>query len=925
MSFPRVSLNRFCWLLLSAAALVLLTVPRPRADAADVPKGFDPATVKAVSALYDDVRVETLDNGLKVYLKPIPNSPIVTTMVAYKVGSSDEELDHTGLSHYLEHLMFKGTKEIKPGDIDRITLQNGGANNAYTSEDFTIFHFDFASDRWEVALKIEADRMQNLLIDKEHEFDEEKGAVCNELMRNEDEPWDLEQKEILPLLFGKKAPYGHPVIGEREHVRGATAAIIKSHYDKWYHPNNASLVICGGFDPDKALAKVKELFGPIPKAKLPERKPVVEVKRTKPIIQNMESKFQVPRLLMGFNGVTTSNADNPALTVIDALLSGGKTSRLYRKMVEGEQVATSVNTSNMAGRYPGWFAIQVEMYPDKDRAAIEKIVLGELKRLQDEPVSAAELHRAQQGILASTVFARESAHGLADSIAQGVTTNDLDYMKKYLPSILAVTAKDVQRVAKEYFNPDSRVVIWSLPAKEKGDKGGGDDKKPEGAKRKLNRLAANDKAPAFSLKDAQRVELPNGLVLLLFENHRVPVVVASASVHDVHLYEPDDKLGVGTLTGFLLDEGTTDHTGPQIAELIEDVGGSLSMGASGGSIKVLTGDRKLGLSLLFECLTKSNFPKEAFERDKNRLLSSIDEADTLADARAQKAFMAEVFGKHPKGRPASGTHKTVEKLTAADCEAFYKKVFVPNNTTVAIVGDFDSKAVIDEVKALTANWKKSDLERPKTPAVDKPKEFTQKIITMPSAAQLHFFMGHVGITRKNPDYYKLLVMDYVLGTGPGFTDRLSARLRDREGLAYTVRANISSSAELEPGEFTCYIGTDNINFDRVKKEFLEELNKIRDEKPKDEEVADAKQFLLGNQPFQFTTNGDIAGQLLYIERYNLGFDYLEDYRKAIAAVTPEDVQAVAKKYLDPKHMALVAAGAVDADGKPLAKAPPPKP
>jgi zinc protease len=162
-------------------------------------------------------------------------------------------------------------------------------------------------------------------------------------------------------------------------------------------------------------------------------------------------------------------------------------------------------------------------------------------------------------------------------------------------------------------------------------------------------------------------------------------------------------------------------------------------------------------------------------------------------------------------------------------------------------------------------------------------------------------------------------MDYVLGTGPGFTDRLSARLRDREGLAYTVMANISNSASEQPGLFTCYIGTDPENFARVKKEFLEELQRIRDTQPKKEEVEDAKQYLLGSLPFHFTTNGAIAGQLLAIERYKLGFDYLDHYRKAVAAVTPEDVQGVAKKYLDPEHMVLVAAGAVDKGGQPLKK------
>ena len=408
----------------------------------------------------------TLDNGLHVYLKPVPGATAVTTMVAYKVGSSDENLDSTGLSHYLEHLMFKGTDKINPGDIDRITFRNGGANNAYTDTDYTIFHFDFPYDRWEAALEVEADRMRNLRIDDKHEFSEEKGAVCNELKRDEDEPWDLEHKAIVPLLFGKTGPYGHPVIGLEEQVRAATAEIIKGHYDKWYHPNNASLVVCGGFDPDKALAKIKELFGPIPKAELPERKPLSQEKLTRPGRLVMDSKFAVPRMVFGWNTVDSKSADYPAMSVVESLLNG-RTSRLYKKLVEGEQVAGAVGAShNNAGRYPGWFEIEMELFDKKDGDRAEKLLLAELKKLADEPISEAEMKRVKRQLAAGVIFGNESVHDLANTIAQGVTTNDLDFLKTLLPRILAVSAADVQRVIKTYLDPEKRVLVFSVP---KGD------------------------------------------------------------------------------------------------------------------------------------------------------------------------------------------------------------------------------------------------------------------------------------------------------------------------------------------------------------------------------------------------------------------------------------------------------------------------
>jgi zinc protease len=889
------------------------------------PQGAETTALRAAAALYEGIRSETLPNGLRVFLKPVHGAPVVTTVMAYRVGSADEDLDRTGLSHYLEHLMFKGTDKIFPGDIDRQTLRNGGTNNANTSEDCTIYHFDFAADRWPIALTIEAERMRQLRIDDRHEFQQEKGAVINELARNEDEPWDLEQKALLPLLFGKTAPYGHSVIGEREHVLAASAADIKAHYDRWYHPNNAVLVIAGGFEPEKALQLVHQHFAAIPAGTLPPRKSVPTEKPKRPARLELVSKFDSPRLLMGFTCVRQNDPDDPVLDVVHSLLVGGRTGRLYRRLVEGERVATSVGASNNTGRYPGWFGIQVELLKDKDPSAVEKLIRRELKRLADEPAAEAELKRARQSVLADAIFHCESIHGQAESIARGLMVGDLDTLKSYLPRIMAVRAADVQRVARQYLDPEQAAVVWSLPKKTSRQRDtqswrATTVRERSGAAPSRSRLARSERLPVlesgpFSLKQTRRVELPNGLVLSLNENHHLPIVVAEAHVRRVNLHEPEEKAGIANLTGHLLQEGTEEHTGHEIAELIEDVGGSLALGSTGGRVKVLSPDRPLALKLLFECLARPDFPKEAVARERERLLATIDYTEQQPDYRAERVYHELAYGKHPFSRPALGRRKTVETLTRDDCVSFHRKVFVPNNTLVAIVGDFDSKAVIEEVKALTAGWKKTDLGRPTVPAVEKPAQFVQKVISMPRATQLHLYLGHVGIRRHNPDFYKLLVMDHILGTGPGFTDRLSARLRDRQGLAYTVSASIATSAGEEPGLFTAYIGTDPENFDKVRTQLLEEVNRIRDEKPAVRELEDARQYLIHSLPFRFTTNDRVAGQLLYLERNGLGFDYIEDYRKGVAAVTPEDVQAVARTYLDPGHMILVATGPVDSQGK----------
>lgn len=336
-------------------------------------------------------------------------------------------------------------------------------------------------------------------------------------------------------------------------------------------------------------------------------------------------------------------------------------------------------------------------------------------------------------------------------------------------------------------------------------------------------------------------------------------------------------------------------------------------------MKVLTPDTNLGLGLLVECLTQPTFPAEAFDRHKEQQLATIDDSQTQPEVRTAELFQSLVYGKHPYGRPSYGMKSTVQKLTSADCKAFHQMAFAPNISTMVVVGDFKTAELIKKIEDLTKDWKKSEIGKAEVPALPKPTETTTKIISDSEAAQVHFYVGSIGIKRNNPDFYKLLVMDNVLGTGAGFTDRLSSNLHDRQGLAYTVRAAIASSAGTQPGTFEGYANPEAKDYIKLRDGFLAEIRLIREKPATKDEVEDAKQYLLGSLPFRFTTLSSIATQLMAAERFGLGFDFLEKYEKDVAAVTPDDVLKVAEKYLDPKTLTIVAVGAIDQDGKPLAK------
>jgi zinc protease len=418
------------------------------------------------------------------------------------------------------------------------------------------------------------------------------------------------------------------------------------------------------------------------------------------------------------------------------------------------------------------------------------------------------------------------------------------------------------------------------------------------------------------LTEAKRVILKSGVTAVMLENRRLPIVVAEAYLKGVRLREPADQSGVAALVGEMLEEGGGGRTGGQIADTIEATGGVLTFGSTGGSVKVLTPDTDTGLGLLFGSVITPSFPAEALERRRAMLLSTIADVETQPQNRARQELSAAVYGDHPFGRSEYGKAAVVERLAAADLKAFHASAFVPSACVVVVVGDFDTADMTERLNRLTAGWAGKDAPL-KVAAPPKEGKGKEVIIPDPTAAQTHVYIGHLGVTRDHPDYHALLVLDNVLGVGSGFTDRLSANLRDRQGLAYTVTASIANTAEEQPGLFVGYIGTFADKFTWVRDGFVKEVARIRDEKATEQEVDDAKRFLLGSLPFTLATNEGVAGQLLSVERFGLGFNYLDHYKKAIGGVTVEDVQRVAKKHLDPKKLTVVAVGPIGTDGKPL--------
>jgi zinc protease len=409
----------------------------------------------------EDVRRTVLDNGLVVLTKELHTSPIVTSMIWYRVGSRNEELGQTGKSHFLEHMLFKGTNRFKKGQIDLLTLKNGGSNNAFTSQDFTAYYFNFASDRWNIALEIEADRMVNCNFDPE-EFEAEKKVVIEELKGGLDSPWGLLMQEVNAAAY-KVHPYRNPIIGWLSDVERATAEEQQAYYQRNYLPNNAILSIAGDFDTDQVLEEVVKQFGGIPAGRRSELVSInePEQKGEKRILVRWRSR--VPRIAIAYHAPAIATPDSYALQLLGIILTEGKSSRLYQRLVERDQTVTFVSADYGESKDPTLFHIRAEGRGKHSAEEIEASIYDELRRIISDGITDAELERAKHQIQAHFVLSRERTADQAMLFGQIESLCGLSYIDTYIRRITAITPVEVSAVCASVLGADNRTVGYLVP------------------------------------------------------------------------------------------------------------------------------------------------------------------------------------------------------------------------------------------------------------------------------------------------------------------------------------------------------------------------------------------------------------------------------------------------------------------------------
>ncbi len=862
-------------------------------------------------------KVVTLKNGLRVVLHQDKSTPIVAVNVWYHVGSKNEVVGKTGFAHLFEHMMFQGSKNYND-DYFKPLQEAGATINGSTNSDRTNYYQVLPSNFLELALFMEADRMGGLLEAMTQEkLNNQRDVVKNERRQRVDNvPGGTAFERIGEIMFPKEHPYSWTTIGSLEDLSAASMDDVKDFFRQYYVPNNASLVIAGDFDEKQAITWVEKYFGKIPGGKPITRPNPAQATLKGEIRKSYEDNVPLPRLFMVWHTVKESHPDKPALDMLQFVLSSGRGSRLQSNLIHTKQLAQSAFAGHQTREIAGAFQVQVNARPGKTLEEIEKEINGEIERLKNEPPTAEELSRALNVIESQTIFGMQNILGKADQMNSYLTFDGkADNFEADLQRFRRVTPADVQRVAKTYLD-SNRLIMSYLPKAGGGQRFNPAANEPTSTAAKKEAVKVDQTAnlpkpgpdPKFALPAIEKAKLSNGLEVWLVRQDELPIVSMNLVIKSGRTSEGAGKLGLAEYTAELLNKGTKTRNAVEIANQLQAIGSNVGAGSNWDSSSVstttLTKHLDKALEIYSDVIVNPTFPETELNPIKQRAIVGLTQRKTNANAIADIAFNSVLYGKeHPYGQVSS--EASIKAITRDDLVKFYETYYRPNNATLIVVGETTMAGLKAKLESAFANWKASPVPETKIPAATNVAKPGIYLVDRPNSAQSVVTIGQIGVSRDNPDYVPLLVMNTMLGGQ--FSSRVNLNLREEKGYTYGARSGFSFRKGAGPFSASADVQT-AVTKESVA-EFMKELNGIRGTIPvTQKELEYNKQSVIQRFPQGFETAGQISGQLSNLLIYGLPDSYFNQYITKINAVTVADVNRVANKYLDPSQMAIVIVG-----------------
>jgi zinc protease len=814
-----------------------------------------------------------LPNGLTILVQEDHSAPVASVQAWCATGSiyEDQHLG-AGLSHILEHMLFKGTKTRSTNEIAQKVQDVGGYINAYTSFDRTVFWIDVPKDGVTTALDILGDAMMNSTLPPQ-EYQKEQEVIRREFAMGMDDP----DRVATLLLFAtayQRHPYCIPVIGEIEIYNQLTQEQVMQYYKTRYVPNNLTFIVVGDVDGQKVRQQLTDLFKPYPEKSL---KPVfipAEPPQLGRREVNQEFATELTHLSLAWHIPEVTNPDVPALDLLATILGEGRSSRLYRRVREQAGLAFRIGAFSYTPGDPGLFGIDATLDPKK-REEAEQLALRIVDEVKHTGATPEELAKAKKIALSHHLSALTTMSGQASDIGSNwFLTRNLNFSRDYLDAVQKVTLDDIKRVAANYLT-ENNLTVTSL--------------NPRGS---LGAKAEGPKVAAAA--EVQKFELSNGLRLLVREDRRLPLVAMGAVFRSGLLAETPQTNGITRLMAKVMLKGTKTRTAEQIANQIEAVGGSITSEGGNNSFNVQVGitkpDVKLGVELLSDVLLNATMPERAIAREKEIQIAAIQQEEEQLTNVARNIMRHALFPQHPYALRSNGSVESVQRLTQKDLLEFRDRYVVGKNGVVFVFGDVNAAEVKHLFEQAVGKMRPGELAlkdvQPAGPLA-KP----ESVESRKEKAQGVIMVGFRGASLSSPDRYPLELIDEA---SSDLGSRFFIRIREQMGLAYYVGANQMQG--LVPGIFAFYLGTDPQKIEPVKTALLDEIHKLASEGLTPEELARAKKKLIGQQEIANQSNDTFGFHCALDELYGMGFDYYKRLEHDVNAITLDDIKRVAAKY-----------------------------
>ena len=849
----------------------------------------------------------TLSNGLDVIVRRQPFLPLVAVNLWYHVGSKDEERRQRGFAHLFEHLMFEGSQHY-PGDFFKPLQRLGAAINGSTSSDRTNYFEDIPSAHFEFALAMESDRMGNLLQAlSEHKLRVQKDVVKNEYRQNyANRPYGQVSRILTEALYPPHHPYSWLTIGIMEDVEAATKQDVEAFFKRYYVPSNASLCLVGDLDEDHVLALVERYFGGLPggtKALRPWT-PEVELRATREI--ELRERVELDRIYRLWPTVPQFHKHDAPLSLLGDVLSRGKSSRLYKKLVVELGLAQDASAYHSSRELAGSFGMSITLRPGQSVEKARAAANAELEDLANHGPSNEELERVINARLAGFLYALDNIGGfggVADRLnAYNVYLGDPGKITSDLARFQEVTSKEIREAAHHYLHSRPEIVVTVRARKVMTSIPPLDRSTPP-----VSRHAAAFRAP---LPEIRRLKC--GVPLWVIRRSDLPIVASSVVMPGGAGLHGAERGGLAALTSSLMDEGTTTRSSEALALAAERMGTSLTTNSGwDGSyvgMQCLRPYLAQSLDLAVDVLLNPTFPEVEFNRIKGQVLAALESERDSGENRAYRAMIRALYGSnHPYRLPVDGELASIENLSRADLIAFHQRAHTSARAAWVVAGDVEPDAVAEMLDDRLGDWSSNPRDLPvfSQPEASIPGIF---LLNKPGAAQAVVRVGHVGTNRLSEDYSALAILNQILGGQ--FTSRLNARLREEKGFTYGIRSQFDFRRGPGPFAITASIQSDKVG--EALRDIKGEVEALLDHRPPTvEEIDDAKRALIEGQARQFETPASLASRYGGLLLYGFEPDYHAKFAERLEEVSQSDLQAVAARYLRPSEM--IAVVVADAD------------